>query len=378
MLRMLTAGESHGPTLVTIVEGFPAGLPIRGDLINQKLQERQKGFGRGHRMAIEQDTAEILSGVRGGKTIGSPIALQIKNKDWENWKKRPLLAQRVTRPRPGHADLAGALKYGHLDVRHVLERASARETAARVACGALAAQLLSPCGVRIIGYVVQIGEVAVGRNTGSASRFSARVRASPVRSPDPRVTPSMMETIRQAGKEGDTVGGLFEVLAMGVPVGLGSYVHWDRRLDGRLAQAVMSIQAIKGVEIGSGFHQASLKGSVVHDEIFFRKGKGFDRYTHRSGGLEGGVTTGGPLLIRAAMKPLSTLQKPLRSVEISTKKPALAAQERSDVCAVPAASVVGEAMVAWVLADAFLEKFGSDNLEDIMKGYRSYQKRVKS
>jgi chorismate synthase len=273
--------------------------------------------------------------------------------------------------------LAGALKYGHKDLRNVLERASARETAARVAAGALASQLLETCGGRITGYVVQIGRAAMTRPVDPRRLSSVRLAASPVRCPEPSLEKKMVEEIRKAGRDGDTVGGIFEILATGLPAGLGSYAHWDRRLDGRLAQAVMSIQAIKGVEIGRAFRHAAERGSQVHDEINYHRSTGFGRYSHRSGGLEGGVTTGGPLLIRAAMKPISTLRKPLRSVDIVTKKAVLATHERSDVCAVPAASVVGEAMVAWVLADALVEKFGSDSLREITGNLRAYLKQIK-
>jgi len=363
--------------MVALLDGLPAGLRLDVNALNGKLRERQQGFGRSQRMQIEMDEVEVLSGVRGGVTIGAPLALLIRNKDWENWKDRPLASVRVTRPRPGHADLAGVLKFGHTDVRNVLERASARDTAARVAGGAAAAQLLAELDIQVTGYVTAIGGVSAHPKYFSRPPTSTLLKHSPVRCPDPQASTRMMEVIRQAGRAGDTVGGVFEVVVTHLPPGLGSYTQWDKRLDGRLAQALMSIPAIKGVEIGLGFASAARRGSAVHDEIAYRQAVGYDRLSHRSGGLEGGVTTGGPLLLRAAMKPIATLRRPLRSVDIVTKQPVQAAHERSDVCAVPAASVVGEAMTALVLADALLEKFGGDSLVEVKRNLRAYLRYLK-
>ncbi len=391
MLRFHTAGESHGPSLVVIVEGIPAGLPLTPDTMAPDLRRRQLGYGRGRRMAIEQDTAEILSGVRRGHALGSPIALLIRNRDWANWQHTMSLeadppesaggARRaaVTRPRPGHADLAGALKYGHRDLRDVLERASARETAARVAAGAIARALLARYGVRIAGHVIEIGGAAVAEPlTVDPLRVQALDLEDDLRCVDASVALAMRAAIDRARDAGDTVGGAFEIIGTGVPPGLGSYVHWDRKLDGRLAQAFMSIPAIKAVGIGRGPEVSHLPGSRVHDEIVPSPGPssgsvpGLSRPTNNAGGLEGGVTNGEPVRVTAWMKPISTLMKPLRSVDLETMAASAAAIERSDVCAVPAAAVVGEAMMALVLADAVLEKFGGDSVAEIDAAWHRY------
>jgi chorismate synthase len=377
-LRWLTAGESHGPCLIGILEGIPAGLPLDPEAIDRELARRQRGHGRGGRMEIERDRAEVLSGVRGGVTTGAPIAIRIANRDWENWKEvmapfgaLPEGYRPVTVPRPGHADLPGTLKYGHRDLRDVIERASARETAMRVALGAVAKKFLAELGIGIASHVVRIHEVEAPLDVLAlgltAEEITAQADRSPVRCLDPEAEREMIARIDAARARGDSVGGAFEILATGVPPGLGSYVHWDRRLDGRIAQALMSIPAIKGVEFGLGFAAAEKWGSEVQDEIAWEEGKGFFRPTNRAGGLEGGVTNGEPVLVRAAMKPIPTLSQPLRSVDLKTREPALAHRERADVCAVPAASIVGEAMLALVLANAVLERFGSDSLEMIRK-----------
>ena len=361
-LRFLTAGESHGPCLLGIVEGMPAGLPLSESDIKLDLARRQKGYGRGGRMQIEQDEASILSGVAGGITTGAPIALQIENRDWPQWQGRVLPPLVV--PRPGHADLAGAEKYGHRDFRLVLERASARETAMRVAVGAVARRLLAEVGVLVASQVVAIGGVVAAAADLSEPEARKQAEASPVRCPDAEATRQMILAIDEARARGDSLGGIFEVQAYGVPMGLGSYVHWDRRLDGRLAQALMSIPAIKGVEIGLGFASATTPGLALHDEIFPGP-DGPERRTNRAGGLEGGVTNGQPVVLRAAMKPIPTTVTPLRSVNMVTGEAAATEYQRSDVCAVPAAAVVGEAMVAWVLAEALLEKHSADSLADL-------------
>ncbi len=382
MLRFLTAGESHGQGLVVVLEGVPAGLALDFDAITGHLRQRQGGYGRGRRMAIESDRAEFLSGVRRGRTTGAPISLLIRNRDWVNWQATMHVeaetpegatgARRapVTRPRPGHADLAGALKYDHDDIRDVLERASARETAARVAAGAVARQMLDAIGVAIASHVLSIGDA--GLPSGPPVPFE-RIRAlgpdTALRSVDPAAEAAMIAAIDRAREAGDTLGGAFEVVARGVPVGLGSYVQWDRKLDGRLAQALMSIHAVKAVAIGDGVAGARRPGSDVHDEIVVEETADGDRRiarpTNRAGGLEGGVTTGEDLRVTGYMKPISTLMKPLRSVDLGTLEDAPAAIERSDVCAVPAAAVVGEAMVALVLADAVLERFGGDSMHQL-------------
>jgi chorismate synthase len=382
MLRFLTAGESHGQGLVIIVEGLPSGLRVDVDAMTSDLRQRQGGYGRGRRMAIESDRAEILGGVRRGRTTGAPVAMLIRNRDWTNWQATMHVepeapegstgAKRaaVVRPRPGHADLAGALKYELDDLRDVLERASARETAARVAAGALARQLLAAAGIEVVSHVFRIGDAGL---TDTAPVAFERVRAiaaeSQLRCVDPGAEAAMIAVIDAAKAAGDTVGGAFEVVAHGVPPGLGSHVHWDRKLDGRLAQAVMSIHAIKAVAIGEGVEGSHRPGSHVHDEIVMQAqpdgSARLVRPTNRAGGLEGGVTTGQDVRVTGYMKPISTLMKPLRSVDLTSLEEAPAAIERSDVCAVPAAAVVGEAMVAWVLADALVERFGGDSVRQL-------------
>jgi chorismate synthase len=392
MLRFLSAGESHGQALVITIDGMPAGLEVDIDALNTQLRRRQGGFGRGRRLAIESDRAEILAGVRRGTTTGAPIAMLIRNRDWVNWQqtmhverdmpegasgtKRP----EVTRPRPGHADLAGAIKYGHEDIRDVLERASARETASRVAAGSLARQLLGRFGIRIASHVSSIGDVALPDDrVVSFDEARAIDDEAPLRCADAELQQKMMAFIDAAKDAGDTVGGSFEVIATGLPPGLGSYVQWDRKLDGRLAQAMMCIHAIKAVGIGIGPDVAFRPGSRVHDEILPpRTDAGIPvRPTNRAGGLEGGVTNGQDVRVTAFMKPIATLMKPLRSVDLHTLTDAPAAIERSDVCAVPAAAVVGEAMVAFVLADAFLEKFGGDSIEEIARHYEATAEQVR-
>lgn len=369
MLRFLTAGESHGKALVAVIEGLPANLAINEEAINRELQRRQQGYGRGGRMKIEKDEAEILSGVRKGKTIGSPLALMVKNLDYDNWKDREVPP--VTKPRPGHGDLAGIIKYNQEDIRNVLERASARETAARVAVGAVARQLLAVFGIRIMSHVISIGGVGL-KSGGYSPEEMAGADRSPVRCMDETVSRQMMEAIDEARAQGDSIGGVFEVVALNVPVGLGSHVHWDRKLDGLIARSFMSIQAVKGVEIGLGFEAAHKKGSQVHDEIFYDEKQGFYRKTNNAGGLEAGITNGCPVVVRAAVKPIPTLYKPLRSVDIKTKEPFAAGIERSDICAVPAAGIVGEAVLAWVLAEAMTEKFGGDSIEEMRNNFQSY------
>jgi chorismate synthase len=392
MLRFLSAGESHGQALVITLDGMPAGLDLDIDALNAQLRRRQGGYGRGRRMAIESDRAEVLAGVRHGRTTGAPIALLIRNRDWVNWQQTMYVEREmpeaasgsrraeVTRPRPGHADLAGAIKYGHEDIRDVLERASARETASRVAAGSLARQLLGRFGVRIASHVSAIGDVMLpaGR-TVSFNEAQAIDDEAPLRCADSQLQPQMIAFIDAAREAGDTVGGAFEVIATGIPPGLGSYVQWDRKLDGRLAQAVMCIHAIKGVGIGLGPEAAFRPGSRVHDEILPPSSDAHAplRPTNRAGGLEGGVTNGEDVRVSGFMKPIATLMKPLRSVDLHTLGEAPATIERSDVCAVPAAAVVGEAMVAFVLADAFLEKFGGDSIEEIARHYEATAEQVR-
>jgi len=384
--RFLTAGESHGEALVAVIDGVPAGLPLTEAEINEDLARRQKGYGRGGRMKIERDRVHLTSGVRWGLTLGSPITLTVPNLDWENWKatmsvaapEPDAAAKQITRPRPGHADLAGAMKYGHRDIRNVLERSSARETTARVAVAGVAKKLLSEFGIQILSHVVEIGGIRVGELDLPWAEIQRRAEASEVRCVDGEAERRIIEAIDNAKAKGDTLGGIFEVVALGCPVGLGSYVQWDRRLDGRLAQAFCAIQAIKGVEVGLGFETARRPGSQVHDEILYDADAGFKRTTNNAGGLEGGVTNGQPVVVRAAMKPLSTLRTPLRSVDVATKEAVEAVVERSDVCAVPAAGIVGEAMMAIVLAQAFLEKFGGDSLEEIRRNYDAYQASLKN
>jgi len=395
MLRFLTAGESHGQGLVTIVDGVPAGLPLTADDIGRDLARRQLGYGRGRRMAIEKDRAQILAGVRRGQTLGSPIALLIPNKDWVNWQHTMSVeadpdeglpgARRAptTRPRPGHADLAGGLKYDRDDLRDILERASARETAARVAAGAVARALLRYVGIEITSHVFLIGGAGLADPlTVTFEQASALAEDDDLRCTDARVAAAMRQRIDEARDAGDTVGGAFEVIARGVPPGLGSHVQWDRKLDGRLAQALMSIHAIKAVGIGRSAEVGHRPGSRVHDEIVLAQGEpsgqvpGITRPTNNAGGLEGGITNGEDVRATAWMKPISTLMKPLRSVELSSMQEAAAAIERSDVCAVPAAALVGESMVALVLADVVLEKFGGDTIEDVDAARAHYAARV--
>jgi chorismate synthase len=374
MLRFLTAGESHGPGLTLIVEGLPAGLAVDRAAIDADLRRRQGGHGRGNRMRIEKDAVEILSGVRHGHTLGSPVGLLIRNRDFESWRdimatdpQPPEAARRkaLKQPRPGHADLAGALKFLTDDLREVLERASARETAARVAAGALARALLGACGIEVRSHVTAIGEAAAGPAAVAWSALDA-IEESPVRCADAAAAAGMMAAIDAAKAAGDSLGGEFEVVARGLPPGLGSFSQWDRRLDGRLAQALMSIPAVKSVSLGSGAEAGRTPGSRFHDEILFEDAAGIVRPTNRAGGLEGGVTNGEELRARAVVKPIPTLMKPLRSVDIRSKEPRSAGVERSDTCVVPAAGVVGEAMVAFVLADALLEKFGGDSMAELL------------
>lgn len=379
MIRFLTAGESHGPQLTVIVEGMPSGVKIDIDLINAWLRDRQKGHGRGARMKIEEDRVEILSGLRGGVTLGSPITMVIKNKDWVNWQDlmRPdpeadLTKRQVTCPRPGHVDLPGAMKYHHRDLRNVLERASARETAARVAVGALVWQFLFAFDIKVLSHVICVGSVFCSQANLDWDTIEKRAAQSPFFCADPAAAEYMMKAVDEARTAGETLGGIFEILVKGLPPGLGSYVHWDRKLDGLLAQALMSIQGIKAVEIGLGFKAGTLAGSQVHDPIYYEQGQGYYRKTNGAGGLEGGVTNGEVLVLRAAMKPIPTLMRPLASVDVNTKEAAAAARERSDVCAVPAASIVGKAAIAPVLANAVLEKFGGDNLAEIKTAWQHY------
>jgi len=380
-LRFLTAGESHGQALTVIVEGVPAGLRVTEDYIARLLARRQRVYGRGGRMAIEEDRARILSGVRHGLTLGSPISLLISNRDWSNWQETMSVAEvegeveRVTRLRPGHADLAGAIKYSHDDVRNVLERASARETAARVAAGAIAMRFLEEFGVQVRSHVVAIGGVHAG---AEAPIDWERVEASPVRCADPEAEARMRRAIDGAREAGDTIGGVAEVVAEGVPIGLGSHVHWDRRMDGRIAQALISIPACKAVSIGEGWQVADLRGSEAHDIIEPVAGpsRPWQRRTNRAGGVEGGITNGMPLVVRLAVKPIPTLAKPLPSVDLDTGERVEAHRERADVCVVPAAGVISEAVVALVLADAMLEKFGGDHIDETRRNYQAYMKTV--
>ena len=378
MLRWLTAGESHGPQLTVILEGVPAGLELSADDLRRDLRRRQGGHGRGGRQQIEVDQARIVGGVRGGVTLGSPVALVIENRDHQNWtaqmtpEREGFAPTPVTRLRPGHADLAGALKYGHQDVRNVLERSSARETAARVAAGGVARRLLARFGVRVFSFVQSIGPVDMGYEAVDPLRLSEeQIESSPVRCPDPEVSARMVAEIDAAAERGDTLGGSFRVLATGLPPGLGSYVHWDRKLDARLAMAVLSINAVKGIEFGAGFEGSGRPGSAFHDQIDYAQGR-FRHLSNRAGGLTGGVTNGEPIDLRAAMKPISTMKRPLRSVDLVSKERVDAHYERSDVCVVPAAGVIGEAMVALTLADAFLEKFGGDSVAEIERNLRGY------
>jgi chorismate synthase len=381
-LRLITAGESHGPGLTCIVEGLPAGLELDLQAINADMARRQLGHGRGGRMKIERDAAEVTSGVRHGRTLGGPIALLVANRDYANWEERmnpwPVEATvpEVHLPRPGHADLAGVQKYGFTDVRNVLERASARETAARVAGGAIAKAFLRAVGVEIVSHVTQIGSVRAPEPDGLALDDFGGVDASPVRCLDPEASAAMVEEINVLRKRNESLGGVFEVRAFGLVPGLGSHVSWEERLDGRIGLAMLSIQAIKGCGIGDGFDLAGRPGSAAHDEIFFDEERGYFRETNRSGGVEGGMSTGEPLVVRCAMKPLPTLTKPLRSVDIATRLPAEALRERTDSCTVPAAGVVGEAMLAIVLASAYREKFGGDHVDDVLAALAAYEERI--
>jgi chorismate synthase len=406
MFRFITAGESHGRGLIAIAEGIPAGMEISEELINRELARRQKGYGRGSRMGIERDQAEILSGVRWGRSIGSPIAIRIENRDWQNWQEVMAVSspgdfnpkgqdsKRLTRPRPGHADLAGALKFGHRDLRDVLERASARETAARTAVGAVAKRFLKEFAIEILSWVVEIGGVHLKRTKGQSQKARdknqdssyfkevyTRAERSVLRCPDPETEKKMKQRIDEATSRGDSVGGIFELWATGVPPGLGSYSQWDLRLDGRLARALMSIPAIKGVELGMGFEAARRWGSEVHDEIFYQDSglpgqeqrHEFCRMSNNAGGIEGGVSNGEDIVLRAAMKPISTLRSPLQSVDIETKERAEASVERADVCALPAAAVIGEAVVAIEIFRAFREKFGGDSMDEVKRNYQGYR-----
>ena len=396
MLRYFTAGESHGPCLTVIIDGVPAGFPIDVAKINHDLWRRQQGYGRGGRMLIEKDEIQIRSGVRWGETLGSPVALGIENRDWKNWTKKMSASPQdrdekiaVTKPRPGHADLSGVLKYDHADIRNILERASARDTVSRTAVGSFCKQLLSPFGIKVMGYLRSLGNIEAKSDGMTYEGIFARAEESPVRSADKEAEEKMIALIDDCKNKGDTLGGIFEVVVLGLPPGLGSHTQWDRKLDGRLARALMSIQAIKGVEIGLGFEMARRRGSQVHDEIFFDPNKmvgegtprivptGFYRGSNNSGGTEGGMTNGSPLVVRAAMKPISTLMSPLKSVDLKSKQPADASVERSDVCSAPAAAVVGEAVVAFELAAAFLEKFGGDSLREITRNYEGYLEQIK-
>lgn len=381
--RFTTAGESHGRGLAAILEGIPAGLPVTAERVNVELKRRMGGYGRGARMKIESDQIEWLAGVRAGETLGSPIAMLVWNRDWEHWQDVMAAEadadgserrRQVTRPRPGHADLTGVLKYDRRDARDILERASARETVARVACGAVCKTLLEQFGVEVGSHVAELGGVVAKLPVPLPSPLNQAADASVVRCLDPAAEQEMIRRIDAAKAAGDTLGGVVEVLALGVPVGLGSHISWDRKLDGRLARALMSIPAVKGVELGLGFEAARRKGSEVHDEIL----PGFDRATNRAGGTEGGMTTGEPLVLRVAMKPISTLMSPLRTVDLKTGGPAQAQSERSDVTAVPAMGVIAEAMVALVLAEAMLEKFGGDALGEMKRNFEGYQAQVRA
>jgi chorismate synthase len=380
--RFVTAGESHGPGLTAIVEGLPAGLELRPEDIDADLARRQLGHGRGGRMKIEKDRARVTAGVRHGRTLGSPVAMWIENRDYQNWEERmnpwPVEAEveEVHLPRPGHADLAGIQKFGHTDVRNVLERASARETAARVAAGGLAKAFLRALGVEVRSHVTRIGTVTAPAREALALADFEGVDESPVRSLDAEASQAMVAEIDAARKANESLGGEFEVIAFGLVPGIGSHISWEERLDGRLAQAIVSIQALKGVGVGDGFALAERVGSQAHDEIFWSDERGYNRETNRAGGIEGGMTTGDPLVVVGAMKPLPTLTKPLRSVDTETKEPAQALRERTDSCTVPAAGVVGEAMVALVLASAYREKFGGDRMDDVRAALRAYEERI--
>jgi chorismate synthase len=381
-LRFTTAGESHGPGLVAIVEGLPAGLELDRERIDREMARRQLGHGRGGRMKIERDAVEVRAGVRHGRTLGSPVALLVANRDYANWEERmnpwPVEAEveEAHLPRPGHADLVGAQKYGHRDVRNVLERASARETAARVAAGAVAKELLAALGVSVHSHVLQIASVGAPERDDLTPEDFAAVDDSPVRCLDPEASERMVAEIDRLRKANESLGGIFEVRAFGLVPGLGSHVSWDQRLDGRLAQAVVSIQAVKGVSVGEAWEVAGLPGSESHDEIFWSEESGYHRETNRAGGVEGGMSNGEPLIVRGALKPISTLTKPLRSVDTETKEPAQAMRERTDSTVVPAAAVVAEAMVALTLARSYREKFGGDHIDDVLAAVAAYRERI--
>jgi chorismate synthase len=381
-LQLTTAGESHGPGLTCIVEGLPAGLQLDREALDRDLARRQLGHGRGGRMKIERDKVAVTGGVRHGRTLGGPIAVEVANRDFANWEERmnpwPVEAElaEVHLPRPGHADLVGTQKYGLTDVRDILERASARETAARVAGGALAKAFLAAVGVQVFSHVIQITSVQAPRRDDLVAEDFAAVDESPVRCLDADATRAMVAEINTLRKANESLGGVFEVRAFGLVPGLGSHVSWRERLDGVLGQAVMSIQAVKAASVGDGIEVAGLPGSQAHDEIFYGDGRGFYRDTNRAGGVEGGMTTGDPLVVRGYMKPLPTLTKPLRSVDIATHEPAQALRERTDSCTVPAAGVVGEAMVAFVLADAYRRKFGGDHIDDVWAAVAAYRERI--
>ena len=385
-MRYLTAGESHGPQLTTIIEGLPAGMPLTAEDINNELARRQKGYGRGRRMQIEKDAAQIMGGIRHGYTLGSPVALVVENKDWTHWTKimgqGPLdpeesdeIKRKITRARPGHADLNGALKYGHRDMRNVLERSSARETTVRVAAGGVAKKLLSQLGIEVACHVLEIGGVQAERlSYSSLAELKEKTEASPVRCFDENAEQEMMNAIDEAKKNGDSIGGIVEVIVEGMPAGVGSYVHYDRKLDSKLAGAMVSINAFKGVEFGIGFDAARKPGSEVHDEIAWDPEQGYYRKSNRLGGFEGGMTTGMPIVVRGVMKPIPTLYKPLQSVDIDTKEPFAASIERSDSCAVPAAAVVAENVIAWEIAAAIVDQFSSDRL-DVLQAAIEEQRR---
>jgi len=380
MLRYFTAGESHGKSLTAIIEGIPSGLNLLEEDINHELARRQKGYGRGRRMEIEKDEVEITSGVRLGKTLGSPITLVIRNRDWENWKKLmsvyPLEkgeSEQFNRPRPGHADLTGALKYNQTDIRNIIERSSARETTSRVAAGAVVKRFLSEFGIQVMSYVLEVGSVKAEVPDLPLEEIFSWAEDSELRCPDKIAELKMKDKINEAREKGDSVGGVFEIVIRGIPPGIGSFMQWDLKLDGRIAQAVMSIQAIKGVEIGIGFQAARLPGSQVQDEIFYDHGKSrFYHKTNRAGGIEGGMSNGEEIIVRAAMKPIATLYSPLQSVNVSTKEAELATVERSDICRVPSASIIAEAAVAIEIGRALLEKFGGDSLGETRRNYQGY------
>lgn len=384
-MRYLTAGETHGPQLTAIIEGMPSNLELSAEVVNEQLARRQKGYGRGLRMQIEKDTVQLLGGVRHGQTTGAPIALVVENNDWKHWTRimgaEPPTEEnegrrRLNRPRPGHADLNGGIKYNQRDLRNILERSSARETTMRVAVGAVAKQFLAQFGIKCAVQVIRIGEVEVKRQELPIDELIRITEESPVRVVDKEAEQQIIAAIDAAKKDGDTLGGIVEVIVEGVPIGLGSHVQWDRKLDGRIAQAVLSIQAFKGVEFGIGFEAAERRGSKVHDEIHFDETRGFYRASNRAGGFEGGMTSGAPIVVRGVMKPISTLYKALQSVDIDTKEAFTAQVERSDTCAVPAAGVIMENVVAWEVAQAFLEKFGGDSMEEIRANFNQYLTQV--